>query len=203
MSLNAFVRPAKDWELSVGIYNAQDGGTVSGRRGLSADFDEAFFIGQVDRTWEAEDLGHGRLAFGAWHHTGNFARFDGGMEGHAAGAYLVFEQSVAGLLDGFVQLGTSDNDVSVVRRHFAAGVLSAEPLLGETWRPGLYATLAELSDDPGAGLGADELALEIVNEIALTPNIRVKPDLQFIVDPGGNRGIDNAWVATLRVEVTL
>ena len=59
-----------------------------------------------------------------------------------------------------------------------------------------------LTDEPAAGLGADELAIELFQQVFLTRSVVVKPDLQVIVDPSGRTDIDDAWVFTVRLELS-
>ena len=63
------------------------------------------------------------------------------------------------------------------------------------------ASWASLSDEPGAGFTDDaELAVELFYKVQLGPWVALKPDLQYIANPGG-AGLDDAWVATLRLEL--
>jgi porin len=212
VSLNVFAHPGAGWYAGLGVYNAQDGGTVSGRRGLTSDFDATFLIGQLDRTWEC--AGGGRLALGVWHHTGDFTRFDGGGESGTEGPYAVLEQRLSREhpndpgdtqgLTGFLQWGGSDDDLSAFEAHLGAGLVYTG-LLPErdAWQTGLYLSHVDLTDAPAAGLGGSELAVELFQEIRLGPSLVLKPDLQYIVDPAGSDGIRDAWVATLRLELSL
>jgi len=212
-SANLFASPADGWQVGIGVYNAVDGGTVSGRRRLPADFDELFVVGQVDRTWGVEgEAGAGRAAVGGWHHTGAFDRFDGGTESGTAGSFALLEQRLVARgeeegdleLTGFLQWGCADEAVSAFEGHLAAGLVAGGLVPGrESWDTGLYLTRADLSDDPGAGLGSGELAIELFQEVVLTPSVVLRPDLQVIVDPSGREDIGDAWVFTLRVELSL
>jgi len=67
---------------------------------------------------------------------------------------------------------------------------------------GVMLSFVDLSDAPGAGFGGDETAIEMFYRFQLTPFLCLKPDVQYIVDPSGDRGLADALVGTLRVEVT-
>jgi carbohydrate-selective porin OprB len=143
-------------------------------------------------------------------HTGDLARFDGGTDDHTDGAFAVLQQvltpptgSESAETAMLLQWGVADGDVAEVEGHFGAGIVSTVPLRDGLWRTGLYVSHANLTDDPGAGLGADELAIELFNEIPLTPAIVLAPDLQLIVDPTGRNDIGDAWVVTLRLVISL
>ena len=211
VSLNVLARPSAGWQVGLGLYNAEDGGAVSGRRGLTADFDATFLIGQVDHTWND---GEGRAGLGLWHHTGDFVRFDGGTDSDATGAYALVEQRLLPEhpndpddnqgLTGFLQWGTADDDLSAIESHFGAGLVYTGLVPDQdSWETGLYLSHADLTNAPGAGLGGTELAIELFQELRITPTLTLKPDLQYIVDPSGSDAIDDAWVATLRLELSI
>lgn len=205
VSLNGFLTTEDGWQAGLGVYNAADDGPVSGRRGMTADFDSAFLIAQVERTF-----GDARVAFGGWHHTGDLARFDGGTEPGTEGAFAVVEHTLSHRLGltGFAQWGDADGSVSAVEGHLAVGlVCDALPVVlapdVERATTGLYVSSAELSADPAAGLGGREVAFELYQELPLTQGITLRPDLQYIADPSGSKSLEDTWVATLRVEISL
>jgi carbohydrate-selective porin OprB len=66
---------------------------------------------------------------------------------------------------------------------------------------GLMVSAAFLTDAPGAGFTRDaETAIEVFYRYQATPWFSIKPDLQYIDNPGG-AGLDDAWVGTLRFEI--
>lgn len=60
---------------------------------------------------------------------------------------------------------------------------------------------ADLSDEAGAATPDNETVLELLYKVQVTPAISVKPDLQYILNPGGDGSADDVLVALLRVEV--
>ena len=46
-----------------------------------------------------------------------------------------------------------------------------------------------------------ETAFELVWKIQATEWLIVRPDLQWILDPGGDASLDDAWIAALRIEL--
>lgn len=228
MSINAFVRVLDTagcaLTLGYGLYDgtAAQGVAAGGRAPSiflgSARGESLFHIGQAELAWEggsptdhAGTLGGGRLALGMWAHTADFVRFDGGTAQGAHGFFALAEQQLcrtrdddpsAGLV-GFVQLGLADGSVSKVEGHYALGLVLEG--VGEC-RPndsiGLYASLADLSDDAAAGFDKDELALDAYYRIHITPAISVQPEVQYIVNPSGDPDTDDALVLGIRVGVT-
>lgn len=206
-------------ELPGGVYaraGLYDGSSLNGRRtgtrgpdNFLGDDSDRFSVGEVglDYSWADRD---GRLGLGYWRHDGDFARFDGGMDDSSDGLYLVWDQSLYEdpasplAVDGFAQYGQADEQVSELATHIGAGV-QATGLV--TDRPddvtGLMVSRVDFSDAPGAGFIDDhETAVEVFHAVQLTPWMTLKPDFQYIVNPGG-MGLDDAKVATLRAEIAL
>jgi porin len=204
-------------------------GVPTGSRGPGTFFGEPsdlFLIGEVGVTWHIGGDLHGRLGVGGWHHTGTFDRFDAGVFDPATGAttlaprgpddgasgfYLVTDQAIwrelptvdddpqgAGI---FLMYGWADPEVSLIEHHVGGG-LSWTGLLPSRDEDvlGLGASYVRFSDEPGAGLvEPDELTLEAFYKLQLTSSCSVKPDLQYIIHPGGAG--DDALVGALRLEL--
>lgn len=203
--------------LGIGIYDgATQQGLATGSRGFGTLFDDPadlFLIGELGLTWT---LGPhalpGRVALGGWHHTGAFDRFDGGIEDGTSGFYLVYEQLIfreSEAAEGddqglgvFAQYGWADDRVSPIDHHLGAGVQRAGLVPGrDVDIAGVMVSSALLSDKPGAGFSdGAETAIEVFYKAQITPWFSVKPDLQYIVNPGGS-GQHDAWVGTLRFEL--
>lgn len=198
----------------LGVFDgALQEGISTGTRGPSTLFGapaDLFWIAEVGHAWGGDNALPGRLAIGLWHHTGTFAWFSGGTTSGATGTYLVFDQLLhkeiedSGDTQGlglFVQLGAADEDLSPIAYHVGVGAQREGLLPGRDADVlGLMASWALLSDEPGAGFSDDvELAVELFYKLQLGEGLSLKPDLQYIANPGG-AGLDNAWVATLRLE---
>ena len=209
VGLNVFVRPAGGAYAGLGIYNAVEGGAISGRRGMSAHFDELFLIGEAGFEWGSDaSVREGRLAAGGWEHSGELEEFDGGLSRGTGGLYVIAEQEVlredlstAEGLSVFLQLGLADGEVSEIERHSAIGALYTGlcPGRGDD-ATGLYVTWAGLTDEEGAGVSGHELAIELFHAFRVRPWLTIKPDVQLIVNPSGRSDIHDALVGTLRVE---
>ncbi len=212
----AYARPGGGTYLGAGVFDgATQAGRPTGPRGpstLFGDPSDLFLIGEAGIGWR-RDAGNrqGRLGIGGWRRTGDFARFDGGDEDGTAGFYVVFDQLFLGSdrddddrdLGVFVQYGWADPQLSPIEHHVGAGLSFVGPLSG---RPrdaaGVGISYAGLSEAPGAGLrGGSEIAAELFYSFEITPFLHLKPDLQWIRNPGGV-GADDAWVVTLRSSIT-
>ncbi|WP_353219325.1 carbohydrate porin [Salinisphaera sp. S4-8] len=204
-------------ELPAGVYaraGIYDGSTLNGRRtgthgpdDFLTDDSDRFGIAETGINYRVADL-DGRLGVGYWRHDGEFDRFDGGVEDASDGVYLVWDQSFyddpgsSFAVDGFAQYVHANDAVSELARHIGAGV-QITGLLAD--RPedisGLMVSRVDFSDAPGADFTKDhETAIEIFHAIQVAPWMALKPDFQYIVNPGG-MGLDDAKVATLRGEI--
>ena len=211
-SVSAFVRPGNGVYIGAGVYDgATQAGVRTGTRGPSTFYDDPGGLFSIAETGLAYgDMHNGRLGVGYWHHSDEFERFDAGTEDHADGAYVVWDQTIyaehaSGREVGlFAQYGWANAAISEVEHHASTGLQIHSLLRG---RPddvsGLMASYVAFSDAPAAGFRDDhELAIEAFHAIQATGWLTVKPDLQYIVNPGG-MGLDDARVATLRAQISL
>lgn len=219
MSVNAFYVPDPDLYVGFGIYDGAAGeGVATGRLGpggfFGTDDHDAYFLAtEVGTAWAGGDTwGSGRFAAGLWHHTAKFDTFDGGRDSGSSGLWLTVEQHVwrenpADAEDrrgigAFASIGLADQDVSAFANTFVCGVNWTGPLdYRREDALGFCILHANLSNRAGAGTPADETVFELLYKLQLTPAISIKPDLQYILNPGGAAGEDDALVAMLRFEV--
>jgi len=218
MSVVAFVYPTENFYAGIGVFDgSSQEGVRTGTRGPSTFFSspgDIFVIGEAGVTWEAGDDGlPGRLGVGGWGHTGSFSRVDGtGMENGTTGFYLVFDQTLwqedpndqdneqgVGV---FFQLGWADEEVSQAELHLGGGVTWIGPIPGrDDDIAGIGVTWVSFSDEPNAGFTENaETAFELFYKIKVFDWVSIKPDIQYIMNPGGINQKD-AVVGTMRVEV--
>lgn len=214
-SVNLFVEPGGALYAGVGVYDgATQAGLRTGTHGPGSFFgrpSDLFYIAEAG-TGFAVAGAPGRLGVGAWRHTGDFERFDGGRADHADGIYLVLDQALRPAASAapargpglFLQYGRADPQVSEVTDHAGAGLQWRGPLAA---RPedsaGAMASYVAFSDAPQAGFTDDyELALELFYAARINRWLVLQPDLQYLVHPGG-RGLPDARVVTLRLRLAL
>jgi porin len=203
----------RGFELRAGVFDgALARGVRTGQSGPQTVFHsphDLFFIGEVNCSWGAS--APGRAGIGAWMHDGTLERFGGGAEDGTNGTYALIEQRLwnssareTSVIDGFVQLGYADPDVSPIDTHFGMGVQWTDAFTSNQDRLGLGFTRAGLSSAAGAGFTADhETAVELFYGFELAPWVRAKPDLQYVIHPGGDAALTDAWIATFRVTFSL
>ena len=207
---NLFAEDFSGFGLGVGVYDGT--GYKTGSRGPSSLFSspgDLFGIAEARYEWE-----DGRVGIGAWHHHGDFDRFDGGIDQGTEGLYALAEgwlkredggdPEVDQGLQAWLLLGTADRAVTPIDGHVGVGLLYTGLLDGrDEDSTGFGIHSAQLSGDPAAELTADhETAFEFFHSIQLSPVLRIQPDLQYIVNPGG-QGLEDAVVGTVRLAFEL
>lgn len=215
-SVNLFFYLNDTLYFGAGIYDgATQEGIATGSRGPATFFgspSDLFLIGEGGAKWSLQDKSlAGRLGVGAWHHTGSFDRFDGGVEKGTSGFYLTLNQMLwrknptdqdddRGIAM-YAQYAHADRDVSEVEHHIGVGA---------TWKGaipsreddviGLGVSYANLSDD-AAFTASNETLVEGFYKIQILKWLSIKPDIQYIHNPGGDSSATDAWVGSLRVQM--
>ncbi|MGQ0627585.1 MAG: carbohydrate porin, partial [Phycisphaerales bacterium] len=217
-----FVYPFASFYAGAGVFvgslrEGENSGRVIGYHGLRQG-DEVFLIAEAGITWTGRDegategLGAGRVAIGGHYNTGDAERFSGGTRGGTGGVFGLFEQQLSGTLETdeeeakgaffFVHAGLTDKDLALVYASLTAG-LSLKGTFAD--RPddvaGVLVSHGLLSSEPGADADGNETAIEVFYGVAVTPWLTVKPDLQYIVNPGGS-GLQDALVSGVQVRVS-
>lgn len=128
------------------------------------------------------------------------------------GAYLSADQELYGAPEGggslgaFARVGWADGDASRIEWFGSAGLELRGFLPGRDRDvAGLAGYQARISDRLRAAGSRDldrETGFEAYCRIAALPWLDVTPDLQYILDPGADERVDDAWVVTLRFRVT-
>jgi porin len=166
-----------------------------------------------------------QLSVGHWRYTGTFtglqaSRPDGRdkLERDNRGTYVTAEFAPRiGPSDrgtrwsGFVRAGEADDRINVFERHVAAGVVVSWPWPGTQGSElGLAASEARVGADyraaqRRAGLQSEryERNVEFTWRVPLGEHLVLQPDLQYIVNPGAERRIPDAWVVGLRMELSV
>ena len=222
-SVNLFVYPCDDFYAGAGLYDGATAvdGVPTGSRGPAGffsddDSDDWFAIAEAGVLFDAAGpVNSVRLAVGGWWHSGEFTRFDGGIEDGTAGFYALAEgrfwtpegvdradDDDARGLWGFLQYGAANDEVSSVAQQFGGGVSLTGTLPGrDADSAGVYLSLVDFSGDPSAGFTDDEFSIEFFYDIEVTPWLHVKPDIQWFQNPGGG-ATEDALVGTLRCIIT-
>lgn len=219
MGMDLFVYPTSFFHLGAGVFDgALQEGIRTGAHGPRTLFGppaDLYLIGEVGFHWNDRSKAYpGVLRVGAWHHTGTFDRFDGGTNDGSTGYYAIIEQKLwrenpddeddAQGFAGFAEYDYAEPDITEIEHHLSAGVTWTGAIASRDDDViGLGFTAVRFSASDRAGFEEDyEVSLETFFKVQITPNLSLKPDVQYIIDPGG-ADLDNALVVTLRLDLSM
>jgi porin len=209
---NAFYLPKKGFYAGAGIYDgAFQRGVNVGERGPATAFNgsgDYFVIGELGAKWAGNFPG--RAGAGFWDATGEQHHFNGGYDSGTQGFYAVADQTLHRThsedpkdtrgIAVFAQYGYANPRVSLFEQHLGAGVIWTGMLpKRDADILGVGVTYVDFTGAHGAHLSENsECTTETFYKLAVTPFFSVKPDIEYIHNPGG-RSHDDALVFTLRV----
>jgi porin len=178
------------------------------------DADEGFFWASEVGMLSGEDERYFKAAIGGWIHTATAEDPAGNIHDENYGAYLIGEYLLAPEADAadqglgmFLQVGRPRSSRNQIDWFIGTGLtytgfFDARPedttSFGVAW--------ARNGDDflnANPELDRSETAIEFTYRAVLTPWLTVQPDLQYIVNPGTDPAVQDAWVVGLRTEVAL
>lgn len=213
------VRLNHDWDggyIRGAVLNAH-AGVPGDPDGVDLEFDSGALV-----IAEAGLTGNLRLSVGVWRYTDDQDDIrDVTLTGDPArrtaqGVYVSGERVLAGdetstQVTGFFRAGLSDGDTSPFQGGWQAGVLVERVFPG---RPDsalsvgvqqgyLSSKMRANMVDGGVDASRAETGFEVTWSDRLTDRITLQPDLQVILDPGGESGADPVVVLGLRVSVSL
>lgn len=175
----------------------------------------ALLVGEVEYAGERIH----KLAFGSWSYTARFERIDADSSGAAPahgndGFYALVDLKLGSSgqtdFDGALRVGMADDRFNAIDRYVGAAVTATH-----LWasRPddavGLGIAYAHTGvpyrafmNFQGRPATAAETSLELVYRAELTGWLSLLPVVQYVVDPGMDAGLRDAWIAGLRFEVS-
>ena len=213
LSANIFVYPTPWLYLGYGVYDGDAVGDHPPHTAWTGPSDW-FQIAEIGVKWAlADNTLPGRFAGGVFYDNADFATFNGRTQSGTAGAYFIAEQKLFHTnyyakddergVYAFAQWSFGDEEVNDIRQHLGGGIRWVGPYPKENPDSlGVGFTTAFTSDAAGSPYSEDsETAIETYYNFQATSYLSVKPDLQYIIHPGGDAALDDALVATLRVTV--
>ena len=213
--VNLFLKPSDDLQFGFGLYDgSMANGVRTGELGPATFFrndDDLFLISELDKTWSlgSEHL-PGRIGVGGWYSTNHFTRLNGGVADGSGAPYAILDQAVwrenpgddqdKRGLDLFLMYGYADPGILLYDRNIGGGIAwtgpcSARP--NDVVGVGVQAVHFSADDHP---VDPFEVSYETFYQAQVTPWFIVKPDLQYIQNPGG-AGIPDALALTLRIQI--
>jgi len=203
-------QPADCFSINFGFYQGRpDGGRSIGNT-LGALYGPMLMIEPAFHYSIGEKPGHLRLGY--WYKGDEVERLDeSDTSGSTDGFYLTWDQLLCSEdptdeentqgLGVFGQIGVSDEKFFEAERYYGAGLQWTGPIPSrDDDVAGLGVFHVELSDDGGFDEDS-ETVFEIFYRLQVTPWFAVKPDIQYISDPGGSSN-DNAFTGGVRIEMS-
>lgn len=165
-----------------------------------------------------------KMSMGAWYYTGDFSTFDtagptGAVNRHhgQAGGYLLLDRLLHQStvhpdlrLTGFLQLGFAQPIVSRFATYLGAGLVLSGFLPSRTADQLAFGMAMARNGSPyvaaqrkaGSPVNAAETALELCYLAQIKSWLTMEPDVQYVIHPNTDPGLQNATVAQLRFVMT-
>ncbi len=167
-------------------------------------------------------VGGARFTLGGWLYSADFDRVDGSLDASGdplrddgnGGVYAsvdapVYSSPDSGLeINGFIRYGIANDTLNPLRSYLGAGAVLTGLIRS---RPddqlGIAVASARVGDPYArqfatSSLDSRETSIELTYSAQVTDWLRLQPDLQYVINPGLNRDLDNALVMGLRFELS-
>ncbi|MGH2643553.1 MAG: carbohydrate porin [Chitinophagaceae bacterium] len=154
------------------------------------------FISESGLTWDHLPVSayDGNLKVGFWGHNGTFTKFNGSPLHGAGGIYLIFNQTVwepphnennnRGIRI-FLEYARTDARISPVYQHYGGGIAWTGPI-GNHPDDEYGLSIQNANISPEALLPEKyELNIETFYKFNISSRLSIKPDIQYIIHPGG------------------
>lgn len=213
------VQPSETSYLLAALYDGVPGDPANPSR-------TAIILREEDRVFFAVEAGlsagqpggkeYFKLGAGAWLHTAEVENFDGKKNDENHGFYFIAEKTLFAEnadgqgLGGFVQFGWADDERNQIERYWGAGLNYTGLIPGrDKDSTGLAVASARNGDtfmeykknvdlEP---LDHTETAIELTYRAELRPWLFIQPDFQYIINPGMDQSLKNAFQVGNRVEI--
>lgn len=176
-------------------------------------FDDVWAAGEMGLTFkELGPIRDARFAFGGWYDSSDFANFDTGTLESAYGLYSLAEGRIFAPEGGgdddtrglwiFGQWSYADPNVIVNHLHYGGGAALHGTFPGrDSDKVGAYVRRVHYAGSPNVGISGRETAIELFYAAQITPAVSITPDIQFLLDPGGDESVTDPIVFSIRLQV--
>jgi len=211
----AYLQPRKWWYVAAGVTDAQADARETGFNTAfheRSDFFSIFETGVVPHLPSRNGRLPGAYRIGLWYDPQPKERFDGrGVKRDDVGFYLGFDQMVLKEnvdeedrqgLGLFARYGLADSKVNEIKTFWSVGA-QYQGLLPTRNDDVLGFGVAQGRLSRAAGFTAShETAMELYYNAQITPWLSVSPSVQYVLNPGGERHVDDAVVAGVRLQIS-
>lgn len=149
-----------------------------------------------------------------YYHSGNFVDLVDIEKtySHNYGFYAIADQSILSFtgtkkLNGFIQMGYAPMNRNLIDFYFGVGLNLYSPFNRENDVAGIAIAHTKLCRDyyrvNKENLTKSETAIEANYTFSINRNILIKPDFQYIINPGMNNALNNSLATTMRIIFSL
>ena len=199
-------------QFNNGIYDGDPGSETSNPNSLQWSLnktDGAFFIHELVYEKKKDSSVNSIYKLGLWNHIQKQI-FDGFVQYNSQGIYFIGEKKIFQLEDDvkrvnfFTQVGFSLNQYNPVKSYWGGGFVYHGIFLNrENDAGGIAIAHSRFSDYYQSQFSMDKLqsetAIEISYEFVFSNPFVLKPNVQYIINPGTNTSIPNALMALVRM----
>lgn len=210
------IQPAENCYIQGAVYDGVPGDPdhQAGTQIKLRDEDGLFYALETGYS-RGEGVDHRKIALGLWQQTTDFEDFSGTTRSNNGGVYfigesVVYQESDDGAqgLGVFFQSGLARGDRNQVDLYLGGGFAYTGLFPGlEEDTTSFGFAFARNSDDfrdtDRSEFESGETAIELNHRFSIRSYFALTPDLQYIVNPGTSRSLDNALVATVRAEIAM
>ncbi len=222
------IQPTESWYFQAVVLDGVPGDPEN-PRGTHSRFDKddgallTVEIAWLTGTGEESDAPYGKTALGVWRYTEDFDDLrDVDASGNPVkrsgngGVYLLAERSVyrekndsSQGLAVYGRYGIADDDVNQFDSYLGGGLVYTGLIPGrDEDQAGLSVAVAHngnkfkrASKDAGASVNSSETTLELSYRAQVNPWFAIQPDIQYVIHPGTDPAVDDAFVIGTRFEV--
>ena len=152
------------------------------------------------------DFKRGRLKLGHWTDTAAKARLDGLGNAHRSGTYAQGQLTLDDATQAWLRAGVADDATLPLSAYIGGGVVRTGPFGRKDDAIGLSVAHARFGAPYRATQSAlfdDETTWEVTYHYAVRKGLTLEPDVQYVVNPGGDLSVPNAVVVGVRIHMDL
>jgi porin len=220
LAVTTFYRPAKGWTAQFGVFDGVAGDPAHRADFVAVKLDGALIIGQIEKRFG--DVA--RFEAGAWTYTSAFPSLDqfntsgqvrdvrgnDGVYGLVEGRLMAKPRGGDGGLSGWIRVGLANGDINQIANYLGAGLVYTG-LIRDRDKDQVGVAVARVGFGSGAryagtlagqDIGQSETNVETTYRYVFKDWLNIQPDLQYVIDPHGDRHVRDAFVAGLRLAFT-
>lgn len=212
MAARLKAEPSERFYIQTAIFNAQAGDSKDEQATHIRAFGDDGLLSIAEAGLVNLGARATKFAVGLWSYDRTFeALEDANRQVTSKGAYAMADVELIEDFSVFAKYGRASTESNQVGANLVVG-LQWQNLFSDSWKDRLGIGMAKaylgaehlrLQKVDGLNMADSETAYEVSYRFEILPWLALQPDFQYIVNPSGDRGIDDAQVGTLRIEISL